>query len=299
MRLNRVDLNLFVVLDTIYTERNLTRSAEVLCVTQPTVSNALARLRKSFNDELFIRSPKGMVPTPLTENIIGRVRESLQMLETSVLEGDVFAPASCDRTFQLSMNDDTAATLLPELMETLAQQAPAMSLQNYLIRRRDLFSALASGQLDLAIDVIGRADPQLCHAPLFKERYVCLVRSGHPELGDSISLEKYLSMGHVHVSSRPSGLGVVDAELNRLGYQRDIRLRMQNHYTAPEVVSRTDLLLTAPSHWAQRTSLKVLELPLVLPGLQLNLIWHRSADNDQASRWLRERVLAVYKNLSR
>lgn len=294
MRLNRVDLNLFVVLDTIYTERNLTRTAEVLCVTQPTVSNALSRLRGTFNDELFVRSPRGMVPTPLTENIIGRVRESLQMLETSVLEGDVFDPASCDRTFQLSMNDDTAATLLPDIMETLSQQAPGVSLQNYLVRRRELFSALASGQLDLAIDVIGRADPQLCHQPLFKERYVCLVRPDHPLVGASLTTEQYLAMGHVHVSSRPTGLGIVDAELNRLGYQRDIRLRLQNHYTAPEVVSRTDLILTAPSHWARRTRLKVVELPLVMPGLQINLIWHRSADNDQASRWLRERIVAVY-----
>ncbi|KZX60682.1 LysR family transcriptional regulator [Halioglobus sp. HI00S01] len=297
MRLNRVDLNLFVVLDTIYTERNLTRTADVLCVTQPTVSNALARLRKTFNDELFVRTPKGMVPTPLTENIIGRVRESLQMLETSVLEGDVFDPQSCDRLFQLSMNDDTAATLLPDLMETLGREAPGISVQNYLVRRRELFSALASGQLDLAIDVIGRADPQLCHEPLFKERYVCLVRPDHPDLGDSISMEQYLAMGHVHVSSRPTGLGIVDAELNRLGYQRDIRLRMQNHYTAPEVVGRTDLLLTAPSHWARRTQLKALEMPLVLPGLQLNLIWHRSADNDQASRWIREKIMAFYQQI--
>src|ERR1700733_8991096 len=102
MRLSKIDLNLFVVFDAVYRTRNLTRAAEVLFITQPAVSNALARMRKALDDPLFVSTPAGMVPTPLSENIIGRVREALQMLETSANEGDMFVPAASERTFRLS-----------------------------------------------------------------------------------------------------------------------------------------------------------------------------------------------------
>lgn len=293
MRLNQVDLNLFVVFEVIYAERNLTRAAEVLCLTQPTVSNALARLRKTFNDELFVRTPRGMAPTPLAENIVGRVREALQLLDASVVEGDVFDPATSDRVFRVSMNDVTESLLLPDLMDELGRLAPHMTVQSYYTRRPDLPVALSSGQLELAIDIVGRANPQLCHAPLLRERYVCLVRHDHPDIGSALSLEQYLALEHVHVSSRRQGLGLVDLELNKLGYQRKIRLRLQHYMVAPDVVRRSNLALTVPSHWAKKTDLKVLELPFVMPAQDSHLLWHKSADGDEANRWLRERIIAL------
>lgn len=293
MRLNNVDLNLFVVFDVIYRERNLTRAAEVLCLTQPTVSNSLSRLRKTFNDELFVRTPRGMIPTPVTENIIGRVRDALQLLNASVLEGDIFHPASSERTFRLSMNDVTESLLLPELMDELGHQAPLMSLESYYTRRRDLPLALSSGQIELAIDVAGAASSQLLHAPLFRERYVCVVRTDHPEINNTLSLEQYFSLGHIHVSSRRQGLGLVDIELNRMGWQRRIQLRLQHYMVAPDIVRSSNLALTVPSHWADRTGLKVLELPFSMPALESHLLWHKSADGDQANRWLRDRIMAL------
>lgn len=295
MRLNKVDLNLFVVFDVIYTERNLTRAAEVLCLTQPTVSNALSRLRKTFNDELFVRSTQGMIPTPVTENIIGRVREALQLLDTSVLEGDVFNPAESERAFRVSMNDVSEALLLPELMDELGRHAPRMSVESYFTRRRDLPLALSSGQLELAIDIVGTANSQLCRAPLSRERYVCVVRKDHPDIRGSLSLKQYLSLGHIHVSSRRQGLGVVDLELNKMGYQRQIQLRLQHYMVVSDIVRRSKLALTVPSQWAQKTDLRVLELPFILPALESHLLWHKSADGDQANRWLRERIIELYK----
>jgi DNA-binding transcriptional LysR family regulator len=293
MRLNKVDLNLFVVFDVIYTERNLTRAGEVLCLTQPTVSNALSRLRKTFNDELFVRSPKGMAPTPVAENIIGRVRDALQLLDASVLEGDLFDPAISDRVFRVSMNDVTESLLLPALMDDLGREAPNMTVQSYYTRRPDLPTAFSSGELELAIDIVGRANPQLCHAPLFRERHVCLVRPDHPDIGARLSLEQYLALEHIHVSSRRQGLGLVDTELNRMGYQRKIRLRLQHYMVAPDVVHRSNLALTVPSHWAQKTGLRALELPFVMPAQGSHLLWHKSADGDQANRWVRERIIAL------
>jgi DNA-binding transcriptional LysR family regulator len=293
MRLNTVDLNLFVVLDVIYTERNLTRAAEVLCLTQPTVSNALSRLRKTLNDELFVRTPQGMVPTPMTENIIGRVRDALQLMDSSVLEGDRFDAASSERVFRLSMNDVTEALLLPELMGDLSIQAPGMSVESYYSPRRDLAMALSSGQLEMAIDIAAGAHTDLCHQTLFRERYVCAVREDHPDVGDSLTLEHYLELGHIHVSSRPRGLGLVDMQLNKMGRRRQIHLRLQHYLVVPQVVRNTELALTVPDHWAKRAGLKSLELPFELPELESHLLWHRSADGDQANRWLRERIVAT------
>lgn len=291
MNLSKVDLNLFLVFDVIYSERNLTRAAEVLCLTQPTVSNALARLRSSLNDELFVRTPKGMIPTPLTENIIGRVRDALQLLDTSVMEGDLFDPATSERTFRISMNDFTEALLLPELMNELGRHAPGMSVESYYTRRSDLQVALSSGQLELAIDLAGITNPQFCHAPLMRENYVCAVRNDRTDIGDTLTLEQYLALDHVHVSSRRRGLGVVDMELNKMGYQRQIRMRLQHYLVASEIVRHSDLAMTVQSNCVRKTDLRIIELPFELPVLESQLLWHRSADGDRANRWLRERII--------
>lgn len=293
MRLKQVDLNLFVVFDVIYNERNLTRAAEVLSLTQPTVSNALSRLRNTFNDELFVRTPQGMVPTPVAENIIGRVREALQLLGTSVLETDSFDPASSDRAFRVSMNDIMESMLLPGLLTELGLQAPGMTIESYHSSRRELGVALSSAQLELAIDIPEAADANLCHQPLFTERYVCAVREDHPDIGSKLTLKQYLKLGHIHVSSRRRGLGLVDMELNKMGHQRHIQLRLEHYLVAPDIVRQTDLALTGPGLWAEKTGLRALELPFALPELQSHLIWHRSADGDRANRWLRERIIAL------
>ena len=175
--------------------------------------------------------------------------------------------------------------------------APGMSVESYYSRRRDLPVALSSGQLELAIDIAAAADTDLCHQPLFREPYVCAVREDHPEVGNRLTLEQYLELGHIHVSSRRRGLGLVDLQLNRLGHERRIQLRLQHYLVVPAVVRSTNLALTVPSHWAKRAGMKVLDLPFELPELESHLLWHRSADGDQANRWLRERIVAQCSRL--
>ncbi len=293
MRLNKVDLNLFVVFDAVYTERNLTRAAEVLCITQPAVSNALARLRKTFNDQLFVRSAQGMSPTPVAENIIGRVREALQLLDTSVQEGDSFEPAESDRMFRISMNDLTESMILPALMDELCRQAPHIVVGSYYTGRSDMSKALASGELDFAIDVPLVVDPQLCHVSLYKEEFVCMVRLDHPDIRGSLSLEQYLALGHVHISSRREGLGHVDVALNSLGLQRNVLMRVQHYLVAPRILRRTNLALTVPKRWAQRFDMQILELPFEVPPINSHLYWHKSAEEDGANRWVRERIIGL------
>lgn len=291
MRLSQVDLNLFVVFETIYAKRNLTRAAEVLCISQPAVSNALTRMRKTFNDQLFVSTPQGMVPTPVADNIIARVGEALQLLNASVQEADQFQPAQAQKVFRVSMNDLTEALLLPALGEILAQQAPGIRIESYYSNRRDVPQELAAGALDLAIDAPLINDPQLHHGPLMSEHYVCMLRRGHPLAGKTLTLDRYLELGHIHISSRREGLGHVDAALGKLGKTRNIQMRVQHYMVAPLIAMRTDLALTAPLGLVQGYDAIQLELPFQLSPLEWHLYWHRSADRDQANAWLREKLL--------
>lgn len=296
MRLAQVDLNLFVVFDTIYGVRNLTRAAEILSITQPAVSNALSRLRRTFDDQLFVRTPRGMVPTPVADNIAVQVREALQLLNLSVQEGNHFRPENSDKVFRLSMNDLPEALLLPALEEELQGIAPGVGIESHYHSRQEAPKALASGTLDLAIDVPLMQDPQLCHQRLVTDEYVCMVRRDHPGVGDELTLDAYLALGHIQVSSRPGGMGQVDAALYRLGLNRTIRLRVKHYLVAPLVTLRTDLALTIPSRLAHHYDARLLKLPFVMPPLEWHLYWHKSADLDQANRWLRERLLQQQLN---
>ncbi len=295
MRLNKVDLNLFVVFDTIYSERNLTRAAEVLSITQPAVSNALNRLRAALNDQLFVRTPQAMVPTPVADNIIGQVREALKLLTHSVQEGDVFIPAEAARTFKFSMNDMTESLVLPPLIEQLQIESPQIDIISYPFERRDMVTDLASGQLDFAIDIPVVSNTNLCHQRFSNSSYVCVVRHDHPSSQKRLTMDQTLAMGHILVSSRRSGLGHVDMMLNKFGKSRKISLRISHHLVAPEILRRCDLALTLPRSMAEQTGLKILELPFASEILDWHLYWHKSADNDPANQWIREKLFRIMK----
>tara|TARA_R110002073_G_scaffold306866_4_gene476274 strand:- start:979 stop:1875 length:897 start_codon:yes stop_codon:yes gene_type:complete len=290
MQLSQTDLNLFIVFEAIYREGNLTRAAEQLCLSQPAVSNALARLRRTFDDPLFIRSRQGMLPTPVAENIIGRVREALQLMSSSLTEGTVFQAGQSDKCFRINMSDLISAMILSPLVQAVSREAPAVHLESYHIPRGDLLRDLASGAVDLAIDAPVLSDPQLCHLPLLKERYVCMLRKGHPLAGDRLTLDDYLSLQHIHVSSRRTGPGYVEQALNNMGKSRDVHLRLQHYMIAPGVALASDLALTAPLRLVQAYDAQIYELPFALPELELHLYWHKSRDKDPANRWMRQLI---------
>ncbi len=293
MRLNRTDLNLFVIFETIYRERNLTRAAGILCLSQPAVSNALSRLRRNFNDPLFIRTGKEMAPTPVAENIIGRVRHALELMSSSLNEGGLFQPDSADKTFRINMSDLIAAMILPPLEEIISRKAPGVMLESYHIPRQELMRDMAAGAVDLAVDAPLLNDPQLCHTPLLRERYVCMVRRDHPLVGRELTLADYLRLKHIHVSSRRSGQGHVEIALNAIGERRHIQLRLQHYMVAPLIVSQSDMVLTAPLGLVRQYDARIMELPFALPDLELHLYWHKSRGQDQANQWLREKIIEI------
>jgi DNA-binding transcriptional LysR family regulator len=295
MQLSKIDLNLFIVFDVIYRERNLTKAAETLHITQPAVSNSLSRLRSAFNDRLFIRQSGNMVPTPLAENIIDRVRIALAGLESSITEHDDFTPQTSNKKFLFAMNDTSESSLLPLLMEYLQVNAPNMSIESYAIPRHELAREFAAGQLDFALDVPLVNDPQLTNEPLANDRYVCVARRNHPTLDNKLSLEEYLSLPHIHISSRRRGQGYIDLHLNRMGLQRNILLRVQHSRAAPPIAARTNMLLTIPETLAKEHDLQIFDLPFTLPNLDWHLYWPKSYGEDKAHQWMRQVIFDIFK----
>lgn len=296
MDLNKVDLNLFVVLDAIYTESSLSGAAKRLYVTQPAVSAALSRLREVFNDQLFTRSGRRMVPTPTTESIIGQVRSALDMMRISIDKSYQFVPEKEKKVIRMSMSDLSESLVVTRLYKELEQRAPHMTLQIEQLNRRDAIRMLSAGQLDLVMDAPVLADDQLGHEPLFDGRYVCVVRENHPVLQEQWDVDAYINLPHIHISSRRSGPGYVDHALEKESLKRRIVVRTQHFLMVPDLVAKTNLSATVPAYFANLPGTVSLELPVELEPQGLHIYWHRSRDSDPAIQWVKNIILG-FKNV--
>ena len=251
MHLSQVDLNLFVVLEAIYREGNITRAGHQLNLTQPAVGHALKRLRDLLHDPLFVRQGPHMVPTPFTRNMIEEVRQALQILETNLSQSRNFIPEHTRRSFQMSLWEYAEALILPSLLQRLTHAAPGMSITTSRVKRRDLETELASGSIDLAIDIPMTTSDRIRHQRLLNEPFVVLARHGHPAIRKTLDLDTYVAQRHIQISSRRHGPSFINIELGRQGLRREIFLRSQHNLTACMVVSQTNMLLTLPERNAQ------------------------------------------------
>ena len=295
MNLSDKDLNLFVVFDVIYTERNLTKSGEVLGITQPAVSNALSRLRENFNDELFLRTSKGMVPTPVAENMVNDIRQALDLIRNSISESETFNPKTAKATFRISIGDTSEYRLLPQLIKNISNLAPGVDVESYLTPRTETPKELAAGNIDFAIDPPIHSDPNLRNKKIYQDDYVLVVNKKHPiAKKKKISLEDYLNLSHIHISKRASGLGHVDTTLNRLGLARRIALKAQHFLVAPYIIDQSNLAMTTIKSFSRGRELKVFQLPFKINPLVLHLYWHVNKDMDPANKWMRELILKTY-----
>jgi DNA-binding transcriptional LysR family regulator len=302
MNISKIDLNLFVVFDAIYTEGSVSAAARKLNLSQPAISHALARLRILLGDPLFERQGQRMVSTFVARGLIEPVRAALRALELTLRQADHFDPATSSRQFSLAMRDVLESATLPALMRQVVQQAPHINIAASRVARRELVTELALGTVDAAIDVLLPLPPEVKHTRLARENTVVVARRGHPAIGADglISLDEYLSHSHVLVSSRRQGQGLEDFELSRLGYSRRIRLRCQHYGSAGRVVSQTDLLLTMPDRYAhiinEQYDNHIMPLPVAftVQAWELYLYWHEGVDRDPANGWLREQITRAY-----
>lgn len=298
MHISRVDLNLLVVFDTIYTEGGITKAAEKLHLTQPAISHALARLRDMFNDPLFERQGYKMVPTPLAKRLIDPLRESLQQLGSILNDTQSFEPATAKKRFVIGLRDYMESTVMPRLMQSMSAQAPEVEISTVRVNRRSLESELGAGTLDLAVDVLLPVTPAVKFTRVSVDGMAVVARKGHPVVQGALDIDTYLAQRHILVTSRRQGPGFEDLELHRLGLHRKVALRCQFYFAACRTVSQTDLLLTMPESYAHMANRQfgnqVLAFPVALSPMDAYMYWHSSTDNDAANRWLRELMLRSY-----
>lgn len=296
MNLNRIDLNLFAVFDAIYTAGNLTKAADILCITQPAVSNSLARLRDMLNDPLFVRTGHAMTPTPVAQNLIGPARQALELLRNSVLCSQEFDPTTAEKTFQFACRDLIEASVLPRLIARIEQQAPAIAVTNYDIDRKNVLNAMASGQLDFYTDSETLTEPYLAKHKIAEDMLVVVGRKEHPAFSEKLTLDTFLSFKHINVAPQKDQVSQIDIELAKLGVQRRIAMQSHHFLTVPSVLVKTDLLACLPYHLAKHYDLAISELPFEMQPITYYVYWHVSANEDPAHRWVREQLFGISKS---
>jgi DNA-binding transcriptional LysR family regulator len=283
------EIELLRVLDHLHRERHVTRAARTLGLSQPAVSRALARLRDVFGDPLFVRAPRGIVPTPRADEIAPEVREVLRRAEALVRPPEL-APASLERTFVVGSVDFVEAELLPRLASLFEVEAPRASVTSRPLGS-DASEALATGRLDLAVGVKPTLPRDAITTHLFDDTFVCAVREGHPTVRRALSLETFTKVSHVLIAPRGEPGSPVDTELARLGLTRHVALRTSTFLSAPLIVASTDLVLTGPRRvlvpMAARLGLRLVAPPLELRGFSVHAAWHPRVQNEPAHAWFR------------
>lgn len=297
MNLAGIDLNLLVVFDALMQTRSVTRAGEAIGLSQPAASNALARLRRLTQDELFVRTAAGLQPTPGALALATAIQPALQQIQTALIQRPSFDPSTSDRIFTLGMSDYAELTLLPPLLTTLQATAPQVRLRIRSGDRSRLLSLLDSGELDLACGIFPERVRWHREQALFRETFVCVCRRDHPTIGEELSLETYIAARHLLVSVKEDMVGRVDTYLAAHQLQRHIAASVPHFLVVPFLLAQSDLIATlarrvvnAFTDWQQ---IKVLPLPIELSGFSLFMRWHSSTDTDPACCWLRSQIQAV------
>lgn len=300
MNINRIDLNLLVIMKVLHECRSTTAAAEILHVSQPAISHALKRMREAFNDPLFERRGRTMVPTAKAERLLSSAGPALAQLDSTLASLERFDPTTSEQRFVIALNNAFENILLPPLLERLAIDAPRLHLAGQATPRNSLMADLASGAIDLSIDAGIHLNDQIEQQHLLQSGYIVIGRADHPVMREPLTLERYLSARHLLVTRRTQGPGLEDEWLLRQGHRRDIAIRCQSLWTACQVVAGTDYLLTMPRLFLNQAihlhAFSQADFPVSGLVLDVFLYWHRSRTADPGNRWLRQEVVDLFKS---
>jgi DNA-binding transcriptional LysR family regulator len=300
MRLRDIDLNLLVVFNQMLLDRSASVAAERLGMSQPAVSNALRRLRELLNDELFVRTAKGMEPTPYALHLAEPVVYALNALQTALSRKESFDPLSSERTFNLAMTDIGEMYFMPPLMDALARLAPRIQVQTHRPGAEDIRESMASGAIDLALGLMPSLQTGFFQKRLFRQRYVCMFRRGHPTARAPITLKQFSQLEHVGVTAPNTGHGEINDLLVRAGVTRRIRLLVPHFIAVGHILQSTDLIATLPERFAERSKgpfdLIVSPHPIKLPEIAINMFWHAKYHRDPDNLWLRQLISELFSD---
>jgi len=295
--IKKVDLNLLAVLDALLDEHNVTRAAARLGYTQPTISGMLARLRDLFGDPLFVRTQRGLLPTPRAQALAVPLKQLLADSHRLVTR-EIFDPANAKVTFSISSNDYMQHALLAPFVKVLRSEARQVRLAIAPAIIEGLGGALARGQIDLAVTIPEFAMSDLRSRLLYRERYVVAVRRQHPlARRGTMTVERFCGYDHVLVSPTGGSFeGPTDEALARLKLRRNVRYSVPSFLLIPEILQTDDLVALVPSRLLRESKkLAVLKPPIEVPGFDVIAVWHPRVDKDVAHRWLRSRLSETAK----
>lgn len=298
MDLREMDLNLLVVFHQLLLDRSVSTAAEKLGLTQPAVSNALKRLRAALKDELFLRTSRGMEPTPYALHLAEPVSYALNALQAALTTRDSFDPKTSTRNFQLAMTDIGEMYFMPPLMVALSRVAPHVRVSTVRPNAANLKEDMASGTVDLALGLLPDLQTGFFQRRLFHHKYVCVFRQGHPVARSPMTLAQFTELDHVGVVSANTGHGEVDGLLERAGIQRKMRLVVPHFIAVGHILQTTDLIATLPERFAQRCEapfgLVTSPHPARIPDIAINLFWHAKFNRDPASMWIRQLFVELF-----
>jgi DNA-binding transcriptional LysR family regulator len=290
--LRSVDLNLLVALDALLSERQVTRAANRIGLSQPAMSNALNRLRALFDDELLFRTTSGMEPTTRGLELAGPTQQILRQIGRVFESEASFDPQQSTRCFSVRMSDLLEVLLLPGLLRRLYRQAPIASLDLVHLSPEQTADALEADTLDTAVSTGLVHSSSIRAQPLFEDQMVCVMRKDHPAAGPRRwSLKNFLAQRHVRVSISPTDMRFVDNVLTGMDLRRDIALNTQHWVVLPLVLHNSDLIAVMSERLAQTFptgSLEIRDLPLPSSAIVWSLYWHRRYDRSHWHVWLRQ-----------
>ena len=293
-----MDLNLLVVFQYVFQERQISSAAKHLHLTQSAVSNALARLRRTFGDELFVRTSSGMLPTPFAERLAEPIATALANVTLALNRQQSFAPHSSERQFTIAMTDVAEVYFMPQLIEKCRELAPDIQIATVRPSSIDLKADMEAGRVDLAIGAFDNVSTGLYQRRLFRQSYVSMFRIGHALGTGTPTLKQFLGAQHLFVASLESPYDRINQILEKAGVRAQTRYQVPHFTAVPYIVSITDLVVTVPQKLAERAAapfnLQYLSPPMRLPTLQTNIFWHRRFNQDEGNQWLRNMIVEMF-----
>ncbi|MFS2004192.1 LysR family transcriptional regulator [Duganella sp. CT11-25] len=293
--LRRLDLNLLVTLDVLLSEHNVTRAAQRLNFSQPSVSVHLAKLRDIFGDPLLLPGPRGMRPTARGEELRAPLRDALEALGRAVSPASPFDPLQARQTWRVAASDYGESTILLPALASLRTAAPDTRLAVLELAPARIAQQSEQGQIDLAFHTTDGAPEGLRRRPLFEERYALTGRAGHPRLKRRPTLAQFCALEHVVVSPDGGGFrGITDDTLAEAGLTRRVALSVPHFLFVISALAGSDMVAMLPERLVRGNgALRMVEPPLAVPGYEMAMLWHERSHRDPAHQWLREHIAAA------
>ncbi|ODP31581.1 LysR family transcriptional regulator [Pandoraea sp. ISTKB] len=293
MNLRAVDLNLLVIFDALMRERHVTRAALRIPMSQPAMSNALARLRHVFRDDLFIRSGGTMEPTPRAIELGESVRQILRQTERLMSSDVNFDPATTQREFTARMSDLVGCLVLPQILAAIAESAPGVTLDILHMSPERTIKGLESDELDFGLSMQLQHASNIRRQPLFMDQMVCVMRADHPLAAGRLTMKRFLEAEHLRVAMSPTDIRFVDNVLADQGFARKVVAKVPHWLLIPPILQESHLIAVISGKLAARFSSEAIAVrPLPFPSepFSWDIYWHRRNDNSASHKWMRDLV---------